>query len=122
MYRCDKDRWLAKQWDNVCTEEVTQDDLNETQNGFSKSLANKGTKIHSEASNKGYREANTPDFSASNFLKSMIDEKRHGNDRYIKKIWNKFHPDEVQSTRNEVNKTMNLIHFNLIFRFLRKDI
>ena len=116
MYRCDKDRWLAKQWDNVCTEEVTQNDLNDTQSGFSKSLANKGTKQHSEAGNKDYREANTPDFSASNFLKSMIDEKRHGNDRYIKKIWNKFHPDEVQSTRNKVNKTMNLIHFNLMFK------
>ena len=121
MNRCDKDRWLAKQWDNVCTEEVTKDDLNDTQNGFSKSLANKRTKIHSKAGNKGYREGITPDFSASNFLKSMIDEKRHGNDRYIKKIWNKFHPDEIQSIKNKVNKAMNLIHFNLMFGYLNSN-
>ena len=36
--------------------------------------------------------ANATKFSAIQFLYSMADEQRHGNDRYIQKIWQKFNP------------------------------
>ena len=103
MSRCNKDRWLAKQWDNVCTEEISQDDLNKSQNMFSNSIENSDTKYYEEGANGNHRKSETPNFSANNFLRSMIDEKRHGNDRYIKKIWHKFHPNEIQSPKNKVS-------------------
>ena len=105
--RCDKDRWLAKQWDNVCTEEISQVDLNTNQNLFSNSIEDKGIKTKSE--DVSHEMPKTSDFSANNFLLSMIDEKRHGNDRYIKKIWHKFHPNEVNSPKNEVR--IDLVDF-----------
>ena len=38
--------------------------------------------------------ANATKFSAIHFLFSMADEQRHGNDRYIQKIWQKFNPGQ----------------------------
>ena len=99
-FRCDRDRWLAKQWDNVCTEEINHVDLNANHNFLSNSIENIGTKPKPE--DGSHKMPKTSDFSANNFLLSMIDEKRHGNDRYIKKIWHKFHPNEVDSPKNEV--------------------
>ena len=113
LSRCDKNRWLAKQWDNVCTEEVTKD-LNKTQNSFGNSFENEIAKMYSKEFEEIHSKLNKPRFSANSFLKSMIDEKRHGNDRYIKKIWNRFHPGEVQSLKNEVKNIFPII---LMFKF-----
>lgn len=66
---CDEKRFLAQQWNNVCVTEV-------------------------EGDGKGFIQdaANATKFSAIQFLYSMADEQRHGNDRYIQKIWQKFNP------------------------------
>lgn len=66
---CDEKRFLAQQWNNVCVTDPV-----EKPSGFLQEAAN-ATK-----------------FSAINFLYSMADEQRHGNDRYIQKIWQKFNP------------------------------
>lgn len=66
---CDEKRFLAQQWNNVCVTDV-------------------------EGDGKGFIQdaANATKFSAIQFLYSMADEQRHGNDRYIQKIWQKFNP------------------------------
>ena len=87
----------------MCTEDISQDDLNKNQNMLSFSLENTGTESRVEGGNGNPRKSETPNFSANNFLRSMIDEKRHGNDRYIKKIWHKFHPDQIHSPKNKVS-------------------
>lgn len=69
---CDEKRFLAKQWNNVCVTEVSE-----------------------TSSGKGFIEvedSDTKKFSAVKFLYSMADEQRHGNDRYIHKIWQRFNP------------------------------
>ena len=43
-------------------------------------------------------------FSANNFLKAMVDEHRHGNDRYISRIWRKYHPGKNSNLSNKVTK------------------
>ena len=67
---CDEKRFLAKQWNNVCITDPVQDDQ-----GFIK-------------------DDDAKDFSAIQFLSAMADEHEHGNDRYIQKIWQKFHPGD----------------------------
>ena len=69
---CDQKRFLAKQWNNVCITDTVQD---QDQGYISKS-------------------SDAKDFSAIQFLSSMADEHQHGNDRYIQKIWQKFHPGD----------------------------
>ena len=91
--RCNQDRWLAKQWHNVCSE-GNDTDLNKI--GESQILSSDPVN-----SGNGVREK----FSANNFLKSMVDEQRHGNDRYIAKIWKKFHPEE----RSNVDKKVTIV-------------
>ena len=67
---CDQKRFLAQQWNNVCVTDLKNDQ------------------------SKGFIEetVNATKFSAINFLYSMADEQRHGNDRYIQDIWHKFNP------------------------------
>ena len=68
---CDEKRFLAKQWNNVC---ISDFDANPPdKKGFIDDVGNRT-------------------FSGIQFLFSMADEARHGNDRYIQKIWQKFHP------------------------------
>ena len=69
---CDQKRFLAKQWNNVCITDTVQDQ------------------------DQGYipKSSDAKDFSAIQFLSSMADEHQHGNDRYIQKIWQKFHPGD----------------------------
>ena len=75
---CDEKRFLAQQWNNVCVTDF--DALNESK-GF----------IHQDAG-RGKEKAKNKTFSGFQFLFSMADQQRHGNDRYIKKIWQKFNP------------------------------
>ena len=101
----------------MCTEEVTKD-LNKTQNSFGNSFENEMTKMYSKEVEESPRKLNKPSFSANSFLKSMVDEKRHGNDRYIKKIWNRFHPGEVQSLKNKVKNLLFILSlFNFYFSY-----
>ena len=76
---CDEKRFLAKQWNNVC---VTDFDSQNENKGF----INEPGVVGSEDETKNKT------FSAFEFLFSMADQQRHGNDRYIKKIWQKFNP------------------------------
>lgn len=88
---CDQKRFLAKQWNNVCVTDTVQD-------------------------SKGYiQEASeSKDFSAIKFLYSMADEHKHGNDRYIKKIWQTFHPgDKLTDPKTQLKFT-----FSQFVRFL----
>ena len=71
---CDEKRFLAKQWNNVC---VTDFDSQNENKGF----INEPGVVGSEDETKNKT------FSAFEFLFSMADQQRHGNDRYIKKIW-----------------------------------
>ena len=91
---------MARQWHNICSKDNDTDvnRISESQilsSGLSKS-GNGGKKK----------------FSANNFLKSMVDEQRHGNDRYITKIWKKFHPEETSNTYKKVTRV-----FAFIFKF-----
>ena len=90
--RCNQDRWLAKQWHNVCSE-GNDTDLNRI--GESQMLSSDPVKSGNDIREK---------FSANNFLKSMVDEQRHGNDRYIAKIWKKFHPEERSNVDKKVTR------------------
>ena len=96
---------MAKQWHKVCSED-TKNDLNkfsQTENGLGESLKIdlKDKNINMESNSTG-TSSNT--FSANNFLKAMVDEHRHGNDRYISRIWQKFHPKENSNSSNKVTK------------------
>ena len=76
---CDEKRFLAQQWNNVC---VTDFDEKSAQNGYL-------NEAETETANSNTRNKS---FSTFQFLFSMADQQRHGNDRYIKKIWQKFNP------------------------------
>ena len=69
---CDPDRFLAKQWNNVC----------------------KFDEDHSESEGSGLKRRGKKDFSVTSFFASMLDEHQHGNDRFMRTIWERFHPDE----------------------------
>ena len=99
--RCNKDRWLAKQWNNICSEDA-KTDLNTLSNSQKSLSGSFGNNIEGKDGRRGSNE--TSKFSADNFLKSMIDEQRHGNDRYIKKIWRKFHPEEKPGSSKMVSQ------------------
>ena len=81
---------MARQWHNVCSE-GSDTDLNRI--GESQILSS-----GPEKGVNGVKEK----FSANNFLKSMVDEQRHGNDRYITKIWKKFHPEDTNIDRKVI--------------------
>ena len=90
---CDQKRFLAKQWNNVCITDPAQD-----------------------SDSKGFidNKSDSKKFSAINFLSSMADEHKHGNDRYIKKIWQKFHPgDKLTDPKEQLKFT-----FSQFVRFL----
>ena len=70
---CDEKRFLAKQWNNVCVSDFEDEP---EKKGF----------IEDQGDQKNRT------FSGIQFLMSMADEARYGNDRYIKKIWQAFHP------------------------------
>ena len=72
---CDKKRWLAKQWDNVCQDETFED---VEQPGF---IQNKK-------------------LSTTEFLKGMLNEHKFGNDKYIARIWKKYHPGQKLTKDN----------------------
>ena len=88
---------MARQWHNVCSED-SDTDLNRI--GESQILSS-----GQEKSDNGVKEK----FSANNFLKSMVDEQRHGNDRYITKIWKKFHPEQLTNIDRKVTKVFIFI-------------
>ena len=91
---------MAKQWNNICSEDATTDlnTFSSGQKSLSESLKNS---IEGKDGLGGNNEK--AKFSADNFLKSMIDEQRHGNDRYIKKIWRKFHPEKNPGSAKKVS-------------------
>ena len=88
---CDQKRFLAKQWNNVCITDSVQDQV------------------------QGYipKSSDAKDFSAIQFLTSMADEHQHGNDRYIQKIWQKFHPgDKLTDPQAQLKFTLGeLVRF-----------
>jgi hypothetical protein len=86
---CDEKRFLAQQWNNVCVTPAGDDG---TDKGF----------IAATADNKKTK------FSAIDFLYSMADEQRHGNDRYIQKIWQKFNPGQrLLDPKNQLKFTFS---------------
>ena len=89
IHRCNKDRWLAKQWNNVCS-----GNFNDTFNDISQSQSLSGIDNHMPGKRSN--------FSANNFLKAMVHEQRHGNDLYLAKIWRKFHPEQNYTTIKKV--------------------
>ena len=89
IHRCKKDRWLAKQWNNVCS-----GNSNDTFNDISQSQSLSQMYHHMPGKRSN--------FSASNFLKAMVHERRHGSDLYLAKIWRKFHPEQNYTTIKKV--------------------
>jgi hypothetical protein len=69
---CDRDRFLAKQWDNVCSVEY---------------LKKKSKSIIGEV-----KSVSGGQFG--NLLSVVMEEKLHGRDNFILAIWKKFHPGE----------------------------
>ena len=88
---CNPDRFLAKQWNNVCKFDVKRD--------------TGGTKSSFDM---------RKDFSVTNFLTSMLDEHQHGNDRFMQNIWEQFH----QGTQLTDPKSQLKFNFAEFVRFL----
>ncbi|TRY63786.1 hypothetical protein TCAL_03565 [Tigriopus californicus] len=78
---CDPTRFLAKQWRNVCQTDFSR----ETNDALS-------TKPSVD--------------TVTGFLKQMLDEHQHGNDRFIQTLWQKFHPnEELTSPKDQLRFT-----------------
>ena len=104
-YRCNQDRWLAKQWHNVCsnTKKTDQNKSIQKESLFFKSFESLSNN-HSNGIPNEAIQSSAEKFSATNFLKAMVDEHRNGNDRYISRIWHKFHPESNSDMDNKVTK------------------
>lgn len=87
---------MAKQWHNVCAEDTNVDFNNASHSqsmlGVSSGIFNYGTGNLSKKMNG--TQTTSSKFSANAFLKAMVHEQRHGNDIYLSKIWQKFHPEQ----------------------------
>lgn len=94
---CDQDRWLAKQWKSrVCqdpelfdTDFVVNDDFK----GFIQINNNNRTSSRGDKSDLGP------------LLRGMFSEYKFGNDRYMVKIWRKFHPEAKRVSREQLKFT-----------------
>lgn len=88
---CDPDKFLAKQWPGrVCQFDDDDDEAN-----LIKALSRSTS-------------------SASDLFAGMIDEHRHGNDRFLAAVWRRFHPKEtLNDPKNQLKFT-----FSQFVRFL----
>ena len=77
---CDENKFLSKQWNNVCVTSATANNRNI--DGLKKGF------IEDNEAGGGLKKK----FNAIEFLVGMADEQRHGNDRYVQAIWRKFNP------------------------------
>ena len=116
-YRCNQDRWLAKQWQNVCSTHNTNDPNKfiQKESLFSKSLEGVSSN-HSNGIPNEAIQSSAEKFSAANFLKAMVDEHRNGNDRYISRIWHKFHSEANGDMDDKVTKDKQKYFYIYIIR------
>lgn len=79
---CDPDRFLAKQWGNVCQYEAEKEES-------ATELATEGLSALSASAGGGQL------LSVTRVLGALLDEHQHGNDRFMRAAWSLYHPGEA---------------------------